>query len=51
MNFYSIKLSLKNLLKNRVISAINIEGLALGISISLLIFAFADKEESIRMKI
>jgi len=47
MNFCNIKLSLKNLLKNRVISAINID--SLGISISLLIFAFADKEESIRI--
>ncbi|WP_321319095.1 ABC transporter permease [Labilibaculum sp.] len=46
MNFYNIKLSLKGLLKNRVVSAINIGGLALGISISLLIFAFVDKEES-----
>ena len=45
MNFYNNKLSLKNLLKYRVISAIDIAGLALGISFSLLVFDLADKEE------
>ena len=46
MNRHNIKLSIKTLLKNRLISAINIGGLALGLSISLLIFAYVQKEES-----
>jgi len=46
MSLYNFKLAFKNLLKNRVVSTINIAGLAIGISISLLIFAYADKEES-----
>jgi len=44
MNFHYIKLSLKNLLKNKLITGINISGLALGITISLLIFSYVGKE-------
>tara|TARA_R110001583_G_scaffold74459_3_gene206319 strand:- start:7484 stop:9847 length:2364 start_codon:yes stop_codon:yes gene_type:complete len=44
MNFYNIKISYKNLLKNKLVSAINIGGLALGITISLLVFAYVNKE-------
>ncbi|MBL4560390.1 MAG: ABC transporter permease [Labilibaculum sp.] len=47
MNLYNIKLSVKNLLKNKLVTSINIAGLALGIAISLLIFSFVHKENTI----
>ncbi|MDE5423179.1 ABC transporter permease [Ancylomarina sp. DW003] len=51
MNFYNIKISFKNLLKNKLVSAINIGGLALGITISLLVFAYVSKEKSMDAEI
>ena len=51
MNFYNIKISYKYLLKNKLISAINIGGLALGIVISLLVFAYVNKEKSMDKEI
>jgi len=42
----NIKLSIRNLLKYKIITGINILGLAIGITISLLIFAFIQKERS-----
>lgn len=42
----NIKLSLRSLLKNKTITGINIIGLVIGITISLLIFAFVQKERS-----
>ena len=42
----NIKLSIRSLLKNKIITGINITGLAIGITISLLIFAFVQKEQT-----
>ncbi len=44
MIFQNLKLAARNLLKNRTVSAINIAGLTIGITISLLIFTFVRKE-------
>ncbi len=51
MNLYNIKISYKNLLKNKLVSIINIGGLALGITISLLVFAYVGKEKSMDAEI
>ncbi|GAB7088711.1 ABC transporter permease [Marinifilum fragile] len=51
MNFYNIKISFKNLLKNKLVSSINISGLVIGITISLLVFAYVNKEKNMDQEI
>jgi len=51
MNLLSIKISIKNLLKNKFVSIINISGLVIGITISLLVFAFVNKEKNMDQEI
>ncbi|PXY00870.1 hypothetical protein DF185_13305 [Marinifilum breve] len=51
MNFYNIKISYKNLLKNKLVSSINISGLVIGITISLLVFAYVNKEKNMDQEI
>ncbi|TKG95806.1 ABC transporter permease [Puteibacter caeruleilacunae] len=46
MNLYNIKLTIKGLLKNKIITAINIGGLVLGIAISMLVFSYVRKEKT-----
>ncbi|WP_372644778.1 ABC transporter permease [Ancylomarina sp.] len=46
MNLHNIKMSFRNLLKNKLVTAINISGLALGISISMLTFSYVHKEQT-----
>ncbi|WP_320020031.1 FtsX-like permease family protein [Labilibaculum manganireducens] len=47
MNLHNIKISFKNLLKNKLVTSINIIGLAMGISISMLTFSYVHKEQTI----
>lgn len=51
MNFYNIKISFKNLLKNKLVSSINISGLVIGITVSLLVFAYVNKEKNMDQEI
>jgi putative ABC transport system permease protein len=44
MNLYNIKIALRNLLKNKLVTSLNIIGLALGICISMLTFLYVHKE-------
>lgn len=46
MNTQNIKLSIRSLLKNKTVTSINIIGLTIGISISLLIFTYVRKEKT-----
>ncbi|MFA8436731.1 MAG: ABC transporter permease [Marinifilaceae bacterium] len=46
MNIQNIKIAFKNLQKNRLVTGLNIFGLALGITISLLIFSYVRKEQN-----
>ncbi|MRT93854.1 ABC transporter permease [Ancylomarina sp. 16SWW S1-10-2] len=46
MNIYNFKMSFRNLLKNKLVTSINIIGLAIGISISVLTFSYVQKEQS-----
>jgi len=51
MNLHNLKISFKNLQKNKLVSAINIGGLALGITISLLVFSYVNKEKTMDQEI
>ena len=44
MNIQNIKISIRNLLKNKAVTGINVLGLTVGITVSLLIFSYAKKE-------
>lgn len=46
MTFHNLKISFKNLVKNRFVTGLNLFGLSIGICVSLLLFAYAQKESS-----
>lgn len=46
MNLHNLKISFKNLQKNKLVTVLNIGGLALGITISLLTYSYVRKEKN-----
>lgn len=46
MNFSIIKLALRNVLKSRMVTIVNIVGLTIGLTVSVLIFSYVRKEKT-----